>query len=236
MSEPGNELSPTAWAVLGVLSFPAEADLSGYDVKSWADRSLRFFYTSPAMSQVYRELKQLESVGYLTSYLVPQDELRNKRLYRITEAGRAAVREWAAAPALPPVIKHAAMLRVWLGHLLGLEQLRAVLLAHIEYAERMRAEATELERSAHRQKLWPHPELALRWSTRYYESEAELARGLLKDLEELRGDERVDDATADPDVPGRPADGPARPGRPASRQPGSRPRGAGRSRGPARGA
>lgn len=188
MSEPDNELSPTAWAVLGVLSFPAEEDLSGYDVKSWADRSLRFFYTSPAMSQVYRELKKLESVGYVTSYLVPQDELRNKRLYRITDEGRAAVREWAAAPAIPPVIKHAALLRVWLGHLLGREQLETVLQEHIDYAERMRAEAAALEQSAHRQKLWPYPELALRWSTRYYESEAELARRLLKDLEKLRED------------------------------------------------
>jgi DNA-binding PadR family transcriptional regulator len=157
-------------------------------VKTWADRSLRFFYTSPAMSQVYRELKKLESVGYVTSYLAPQDELRNKRLYRITEEGRAAVSGWAAAPATPPVIKHAAVLRVWLGHLLGLDQLRIVLQQHIDYAERMRSEAAALEQSAHRQKLWPYPELALRWSTRYYESEAELARRLLKDLEELRAD------------------------------------------------
>jgi DNA-binding PadR family transcriptional regulator len=210
MSEPDNELSPTAWAVLGVLSFPAEQDLSGYDVKSWADRSLRFFYTSPAMSQVYRELKKLESVGYVTSYLAPQDELRNKRLYRLTDEGRAAVREWAAGPAIPPMIKHAALLRVWLGHLLSLEQLRTVLQQHIDYAEHMRGEAAELEQSAHRQKLWPHPELALRWSTRYYESEAELARRLLKDLEELR--------TGDPAPAAEPAPAPAR-------RPGARPRG-----------
>jgi DNA-binding PadR family transcriptional regulator len=188
MPEPDDELSPTAWAVLGVLSFPNEADLSGYDVKSWADRSLRFFYTSPAMSQVYRELKKLESVGYVTSRLVPQDELRNKRVYRIAEEGMAAVRDWAAAPATPPLMKHAALLRVWLGHLLGLEELRVVLQQHIDYAERMRSEAAALEQSAHRQKLWPYPELALRWSTRFYESEAELARRLLKDLEEVRVD------------------------------------------------
>ncbi len=205
--EPDNELSPTAWAVLGVLSFPTTEDLSGYDVKSWADRSLRFFYTSPAMSQVYRELKRLESVGYVTSRLVPQDELRNKRVYQITEAGLAAVREWAAAPATPPLIKHSALLRVWLGHLLGLEELRVVLQQHIDYAERMRVEAAAREQSAHRQKLWPYPELALRWSTRYYESEAELARRLLKDLEELRADQ--------PARPAVPAAGPARASRPA---------------------
>jgi DNA-binding PadR family transcriptional regulator len=196
MSDPEAELSQTAWAVLGVLSFPG--DRSGYEVKSWVDRSLRFFYWSPALSQIYRELKKLESVGYVSSYLAPQDELRNKRLYRITDAGRDAVTNWAASsPATPPVLKHGVLLRVWLGHLLGTEQLRAVLAAHIDYAERMRAEAAELEASAHRQKLWPYPELALRWSTRYYESEAELARRLLKDLDEM--DAREMDARETPE-------------------------------------
>jgi DNA-binding PadR family transcriptional regulator len=185
MSEVDSELSATAWAVLGVLSFPGE-DRSGYEVKSWADRSLQYFYWSPALSQIYRELKKLESVGYVSSYLAPQDELRNKRLYRITDAGRDAVTNWAASsPTTAPVLKHGVLLRVWLGHLLGTEQLRTVLAEHIDYAERMRAEAAELEASAHQQKLWPYPELALRWSTRYYESEAELARRLLKDLDEM---------------------------------------------------
>jgi DNA-binding PadR family transcriptional regulator len=185
MTDPDPNLSATAWAVLGVLSFPGE-DRSGYEVKSWADRSLRFFYWSPALSQIYRELKKLESIGYVTSYTAPQDELRNKRLYRLTETGRVAVANWAASsPINPPVLKHGVILRVWLGHLLGSDQLRSVLTEHADYAERMHAEAAAFEQSAHRQKIWPYPELALRWSTRYFEAEAELARRLLKDLDEM---------------------------------------------------
>jgi DNA-binding PadR family transcriptional regulator len=173
----------TAWAVLGVLAFPGER--SGYEIKSWADRSLRFFYWSPALSQVYRELRRLEDIGYVTATLAPQDELRNKRLYRITDTGRAALKAWAArSPASPPVMKHGVMLRVWLGHLLGPDELRAVLLDHITWAEKMRAEASALETSAHEQGQWPYPELALRWSWRFYESEAHLARQLLADLDE----------------------------------------------------
>jgi DNA-binding PadR family transcriptional regulator len=178
------QLPATAWCVLGVLSFPGER--SGYEVKSWADRSLRFFYLSPALSQVYRELRHLESLGYVTSYLDPEDDARNKRLYGITDAGRAAVSAWAARPPdTALVIKHGVLLRVWLGHLLDPVQLRSVLAEHIDYAERMRVEAAEVEQSARRQGHWPYPELALRWSTRYYESEARLARRLLKDLDEL---------------------------------------------------
>jgi len=36
---PVDELPATAWAVLGLLSFGS--DLSGYDIKKWADASLR---------------------------------------------------------------------------------------------------------------------------------------------------------------------------------------------------
>lgn len=182
--EPYVDMPATAWAVLGVLSFPG--DRSGYEVKSWADRSLRFFYWSPALSQVYRELRRLEEIGYATSYTAPQDALRNKRLYRITDAGRAAVAAWAArTPAAPPVLKHGVLLRVWLGHLLSHEDLRAVLTEHAAYAATMSQEAAALEVSAHRQQQWPYPELALRWSTRYYEAERALALQLLADLDEL---------------------------------------------------
>jgi len=57
------ELPTTAWAVLGLLSFGRE--LSGYELRKWADASIRFFYGSPAMSQIYRELRRLEAVGIL---------------------------------------------------------------------------------------------------------------------------------------------------------------------------
>ena len=177
-------MTPTAWAVLGVLSFPG--DRTGYEIKSWAERSLRFFYWSPALSQVYRELKKLESLELVTSYLAPQDELRNKRLYRITPEGREALTEWAASsPAQPPVLKHGVLLRVWLGHLLEPAKLRQILEEHIAYAENMRDDARGREKSARSQGQWPYPQLALRWSSRYYESEAELARGLLQDLDEF---------------------------------------------------
>jgi len=41
----------TGYAVLGLLSF-GEA-LSGYDLKQWADHSLRYFFWSPAQSAIY---------------------------------------------------------------------------------------------------------------------------------------------------------------------------------------
>ena len=54
-------LRATSWAVLGLLSFGEE--LSGYDLKKWADWSLRFFYWAPSYSQIYGELRKLEEIG-----------------------------------------------------------------------------------------------------------------------------------------------------------------------------
>ncbi|WP_328945179.1 PadR family transcriptional regulator [Streptomyces sp. NBC_00250] len=178
-------LPATSWAVLGLLSFGRE--LSGYDLKKWSDRSLGLFYWSPSFSQIYSELKRLEKAGYADSRLVaPEAGSRDKRVYRITDEGLAAVRVWAgAAPVDPPVLKHGPMLRLWLGHLLEPERTREVLAEHRAYAEgmRLRAEADAADASA--DEAWAYPRLTLRWAERYYAAERDLADAMLADIERL---------------------------------------------------
>ncbi|MFD9338972.1 PadR family transcriptional regulator [Streptomyces sp. NPDC060028] len=178
-------LPATGWAVLGLLSFGEE--LSGYDLKKWADRSLRFFYWSPSFSQIYSELKRLETAGYASSRLVAQETgTRDKRVYRITGEGMAAVREWArAAPVDPPVLKHGPMLRLWLGHLLEPEQMREVLVRQQEFAEDMRRRAVADAESVQGEAVWAYPALTLKWAERHYASERDLAAAMLEDIEEL---------------------------------------------------
>ncbi|MEV8533081.1 PadR family transcriptional regulator [Streptomyces sp. NPDC051211] len=174
----------TGWAVLGLLSFGEE--LSGYDLKKWSDRSLRFFYWSPSFSQIYGELKRLEKAGYTSSRMVAQETgNRDKRVYRITPEGLAAVREWAReVPVDPPVLKHGPMLRLWLGHLLEPGQMREVLLRQQEFAEQMRRRAAaDAEEARDEEEAWAHPALALRWAERYYASERDLAAAMLSDIE-----------------------------------------------------
>ncbi|MEU8139055.1 PadR family transcriptional regulator [Streptodolium elevatio] len=181
-SAPLPKLPNTAWAVLGLLSFPGER--SGYDLKKWADSSLRFFYWSPALSQIYTELKRLEQLGFAVSRIASQDELRNKRLYSITEAGQQALATWARdTPAGPPVLKHGVALRVWMGHLSEPEELRKTLVEHRDWADRTLAEVLASEDTA--QDRWPFPALVLKWSERYYQAERDLAEGMLADLDEL---------------------------------------------------
>jgi len=182
-SEAAN-LPATAWAVLGMLSFDRE--LSGYDLKKWADNSLRFFYWSPASSQIYTELRRLEKVGYVTSRVAAQDDLRNKRLFTITPAGTAAITDWVHnAPVDPPVLKHGVALRTWLGHLAEPAQLREVIAAHRDNSARLAEQAAAAADSASGVDDWEFPALVNRWSQRYYESERELAAGMLADLDRL---------------------------------------------------
>ncbi|MEU3062219.1 PadR family transcriptional regulator [Streptomyces subrutilus] len=180
-------LPATGWAVLGLLSFGEE--LSGYDLKKWSDRSLRFFYWSPSFSQIYSELKRLERAGYASSRTVAQETgTRDKRVYRITAEGLEAVRAWAReAPVDPPVLKHGPMLRLWLGHLLEPEQMREVLLRHREFAQDMHDRAVADAELARDEPAWAYPALTLRWAERYYASERDLTAAMLADVEAAAG-------------------------------------------------
>ncbi|MET9853784.1 PadR family transcriptional regulator [Streptomyces sp. NPDC006450] len=194
------ELPPTAWAVLGLLSFPGER--TGYELKKWADSSLRFFYWSPAISQIYAELRRLEELGYAASVRSGPEEVRAKRRYGITPAGREALAGWASdvAEAGPPVLKHGLLLRVWLGHLAEPERLRGMVTEHLERTTEELAAVREALAHAAAEPDWAFPVLALRWSERQHLAELELTRALLADLEGLGGQERQ--AGGDAPTPG----------------------------------
>ncbi|MFF9342088.1 PadR family transcriptional regulator [Streptomyces sp. NPDC014773] len=181
-------LPATSWAVLGLLSFGRE--LSGYDCKKWADRSLGLFYWSPSFSQIYSEPRRLERAGYATSRLVaPESGSRDKRNYRITGAGLAAVRAWAGtAPVDPPVLKHGPLLRLWFGHLLEPGRVREVLAGHRDRSETPRRRAAADAAEAGADEAWAYPRLTLTWAERYHAAERDLAEAMLADIERAEGE------------------------------------------------
>ncbi|MFP3989835.1 helix-turn-helix transcriptional regulator [Streptomyces sp. E11-3] len=183
--DPAAGLPPTAWAVLGLLSFPGER--TGYELKKWADASLRFFYWSPAISQIYAELRRLESLGYATSRRSGPEEPRAKRTYAITGEGRAALARWAGSgqDAGAPVLKHPLLLRVWLGHLAAPDQLRGLVEEHIARTKGELKEARDALARTDGVETWGHPRIVLRWSERRLLSELELAEAMLDDLEAM---------------------------------------------------
>jgi DNA-binding PadR family transcriptional regulator len=174
-----SELPTTSYALLGLLSFGRE--LTGYDLKKWADQFLRHFFGSPAMSIVYTELKRLEEQGYVAARDVATDEARHKRVYAITPAGRAVLAAWVAdAPAEPPSLRHPVAFRVLLGDLVGPERLAEIVEEHRAHTEAVLEELRSMETTTDPGLVYPR--LVIRWSQRYHEHERAAADQLLREL------------------------------------------------------
>jgi DNA-binding PadR family transcriptional regulator len=184
-----DDLPSTAWTVLGLLSFGRA--LSGYDVKKWADSSLGFFYWSPAPSQIYSELRRLERHGYAMSSAPPDADARNRRVYEITDAGRDALGQWVRTAPEPTVLKHAAMLRIWLGHLTSPAELGVVVDGHRAELTAQLAAASHAAERARADASWRYPAVVTRWVVRRIEAELSLLDDLEADLADARPVERA---------------------------------------------
>lgn len=186
MSERSQPALPaTAWALLGLLSFGR--DLSGYDLRRWAASSLAFFYWTPAPSQIYAELRRLETLG-LVRAVGPAGGRRRKQLYRITAKGTATLRRWLerSEPG-PPVVKHPTALRVWLGHLMDTARLRELVVRHRDEMAAQGEAAGKAAAVAGGHDGWEYPAAITAWSQRSFRAQQRLADELLADLDRIAG-------------------------------------------------
>ncbi|MCI0874665.1 MAG: PadR family transcriptional regulator [Chloroflexi bacterium] len=107
-------LPKSNYLILGLLSF---GEMSGYDLKQTADMSVAHFYASPARSQIYTELRRLSELGYVEAREVEQSDRPDKRLYKVTRSGEAALRDWLEnTPTSADVIKSHLLLKVFFGN------------------------------------------------------------------------------------------------------------------------
>ena len=110
-------LPTTSYVILGLLTF---REMSGYDLKQLINKSITHFYWSPAKSQIYGELRRLESQGLVTMREVPQTLRPDKRLYHITSQGTEAMQKWLENSGVEPdSYKSALFLKVFFGHMLS---------------------------------------------------------------------------------------------------------------------
>lgn len=89
------ELS-THWVLLGLLM---QEPMHGYE--------LHQFFTAPSplgrvwhlgMSQMYKLLRELESLGYVELSIEEQESRPDKKVYRVTPSGREAFVQWLQTP------------------------------------------------------------------------------------------------------------------------------------------
>lgn len=90
--EPGR--GTLQYIILGLLG---ARPMSGYDIKRAFDRSLATYWNA-GNSQIYTTLKGLAARGLVASELVPQDGKPDRRVYQLTDAGRAHLDAWLRRP------------------------------------------------------------------------------------------------------------------------------------------
>lgn len=185
-------LPATAYAVLGLLSFAGE--VTGYDLRKWA-MNMRYFYWSPAQSQIYMELRRLLKYGLVEERTEEQKGRPDKRLYKITDAGIKIFRDWLDNGEVnPPLLKHSVALRLFFGHQTNHARLRQVLTEYVDWARKQQQELTVL-RGELAPDL-PYPSLVANWGVAYFGAEITAAESAISSLEQLESDGTVGKSSA----------------------------------------
>lgn len=115
-----------------ILGFLRQKPLSGYDLKSLFDRSVRHFWPAD-QSRIYRALSHLPERGWATVEVVEQEDRPDRKLYHITEAGRSEFHRWLAAPLPLKETRSAALIQLFFAAELSDEEVLATLRQQAEY-------------------------------------------------------------------------------------------------------
>lgn len=190
-------LPTTSYAILGLLTFGQE--LSGYELKQWADSTLRFYWTAPAMSQIYTELNRLAQRRLVLSREVGGGPSRTTTRYRVSAKGARELRRWLADsdPGFP-LLKHPIALRLLLGHLLDPGQVRAMLEAYDAALADQRRDLRAVLDGIDNNPAFEFPAHVARWGLSYYDSETDAVRRVLKALPETAPAQSKRSSSADP--------------------------------------
>jgi DNA-binding PadR family transcriptional regulator len=176
------ELTATSYALLGLLAFGD--GLTGYELKQRADKTLRFYWVSPAMSQVYSDLTRLEELA-LVEVSTQSRGRRTIRRYHLTDTGSTALREWLVRqPADFPTLKHPVALRLLMGHLIDPGVRRAMLDEYLQALDGRRIELQAVRDSLGDEPAVRFPAMVADWGLDYYASERAMVRELRRRLED----------------------------------------------------
>lgn len=171
------ELTTTEAAVLGLLS---HRQRSGYDLKKAVESSVGYFW-APAKSQIYAVLPRLVESGYARVRKVAQDQRPDKSVYRLTRAGRAALKDWIEETPMPPDPgRNPLLIKLFFGEVVAPE----VLVRHIRQrrheAEELRSVLEEIEARADPDHL--HSALTRGWGLEYAKAFIRWAKQAERDL------------------------------------------------------
>lgn len=104
--------SRTPYTILGCLTVEP---MSGYDIKQFVDDCISHFWNE-SYGQIYPALGQLEEQGLVEGRTEPGERGRDKRVYRITDAGREELDSWLREPAEPGNVRYEHSLKLFFGY------------------------------------------------------------------------------------------------------------------------
>jgi DNA-binding PadR family transcriptional regulator len=175
------DLSTTSYALLGLLALhpdDAAEGLTGYELKQRCDQTMRYYWVSPATSQVYTELARLARLD-LVAATEAENGRRSTRRYALNDTGRERLLTWLSTTEPDfPVLKHPVALRLMFGHLVGPEQVEKWLSSYIAQLEERTAELRAVRESLGDDPRLSSPARVADWGLAYFASESAISAQL----------------------------------------------------------
>jgi PadR family transcriptional regulator, regulatory protein AphA len=161
-------LGPPAYVVLGMIGLGAR---SGYEIKRMVELSIRFFWTI-SQAQIYPSLETLERSGLISGRAEPRGK-RPRRVYDITEQGKAELERWLSDDEpIPFELRDIAMVKLFFAEAMDREQALALLARVQDRSEQQIATLRQIEPAAElvdRQGN-PSPLLTLRMGVAFHQA------------------------------------------------------------------
>ena len=124
-------------AILGFLNY---RPWTGYELKRIFDDSIKHFWPAD-QSQMYKALSRLADDGYATMEVVHQDDRPSRKVYSITDEGRAELREWIARMPETELYREPFLIQIFFAGMLSDDEIIRILEAK---AEELRGELEHL--------------------------------------------------------------------------------------------
>ncbi len=111
---------------------------SGYDLSQRFKRGIGYFWNA-SHQQIYQELKKLADARWVEFELQTQSERPDKKHYRISAAGRSALKAWLQEPTKHERLNSALLVKLYAAHLADPQALL------LQLDERLAAHRAKLE-------------------------------------------------------------------------------------------
>jgi DNA-binding PadR family transcriptional regulator len=128
-----------AHIILGLLQ---QQERTGYDLKTGCFDGCIAHVWQADQSQIYRTLDKLEGLGWVACTVEIQHDRPNRKVYRITEAGKAELNQWLQTHQSLPSMREPLLMQLYLASELSNEAI-VTLLKQEQAAHQMRLAACE---------------------------------------------------------------------------------------------